>query len=124
VTTQALPALAKLALGATQNTPAQDALVRAMTLVRGQTGAVGALLFYGHEGTYAGAGVGDEPERYPESALTYIQQRLVQLRVPLAFNVADGEISHMTRAANKQRRQKNSASSSRMPTQPWLERRE
>jgi diguanylate cyclase (GGDEF)-like protein/putative nucleotidyltransferase with HDIG domain len=104
VTTQALPALAKLALGATQNTPAQDALVRAMTLVRGQTGAVGALLFYGHEGTYAGAGVGDEPERYPESALTYIQQRLVQLRVPLAFNVADGEISHMTRAANKQRR--------------------
>ncbi len=78
--------------------------MRAMTLVRGQTGAVGALLFYGHEGTYAGAGVGDETERYPEGALAYIQQRLVQLRVPLAFNLADGEISHMTRAANKQRR--------------------
>jgi diguanylate cyclase (GGDEF)-like protein/putative nucleotidyltransferase with HDIG domain len=104
VTTQALPALAKLALGATQNTPAQDMLIRAMTLVRGQTGAVGALLFYGQEGVFAGAGVGDEPERYPESALTYLQQRLVQLRVPLAFNIANGEISHMTRAANKQRR--------------------
>jgi diguanylate cyclase (GGDEF)-like protein/putative nucleotidyltransferase with HDIG domain len=104
VTTQALPALAKLALGATQNTPAQDVLIRAMTLVRGQTGAVGALLFFGEEGVYAGAGVGDEPERYPASALTYLQQRLVQLRVPLAFNLAEGEISHMTRAANKQRR--------------------
>jgi diguanylate cyclase (GGDEF)-like protein/putative nucleotidyltransferase with HDIG domain len=102
--TQALPALAKLALGATKNTPAQDVLVRAMGLVRGQTGAVGALLFYGEEGAFAGVGVGDEPDRYPESALTYLQQRLVQLRVPLAFNVADGEISHITRAANKQRR--------------------
>jgi diguanylate cyclase (GGDEF)-like protein/putative nucleotidyltransferase with HDIG domain len=28
----------------------------------------------------------------------------VQLRVPLAFNLADGEVRHMTRAANKQRR--------------------
>jgi len=102
--TQALPALAKLALGATQNSPAQDALVRAMTLVHGQTGAVGALLFYGQEGAYQGAGVGDEPARYPDSALAYLQQRLVQLRVPVAFNIVDGDVTNITRAANKQRR--------------------
>src|SRR5262245_24347761 len=75
-----------------------------MEIIRGQTGAIGALVFYGGDDGFAGAGVGDEPERYPESALTYLQQRLVQLRVPLAFNLADGDVRHMTRAANKQRR--------------------
>jgi len=104
LSTQALPALAKLALGATQNTPVADALVRATEIISANTGAVAALVFYGHEGGFHGAGVGDHLERYPESALRYLQQRLVQLRVPLAFNIADGEVRHMTRAANKQRR--------------------
>ena len=104
MSTQALPALAKLALGATQNTPAADALMRAMEIIRGHTGAVAAMVFYGDEGGFEGAGVGDQPDRYPEEALTYLQQRLVQLRVPLTFNLADGEVRHMTRAANKQRR--------------------
>jgi hypothetical protein len=66
VSTQALPALAKLALGATHNTPAADALVRAMEIIRGQTAAIGALVFYGGDDGFAGAGIGDEPERYPE----------------------------------------------------------
>jgi diguanylate cyclase (GGDEF)-like protein/putative nucleotidyltransferase with HDIG domain len=102
--TQALPALAKLALGATQNSPAQDALVRAMSLVRGQTGAVAAMLFYGEQGTYSGAGIGDTADRYPDEALTYLQQRLLQLRVPVSFNIIDGQVTNITRAANKQRR--------------------
>jgi diguanylate cyclase (GGDEF)-like protein/putative nucleotidyltransferase with HDIG domain len=75
-----------------------------MSIVSGQTGAVAALLFYGDEGVYAGAGVGDEPERYPDDALTYLQQRLLHVRIPLAFNIVEGEVRHITRAANKQRR--------------------
>jgi hypothetical protein len=105
VSTQALPALAKLALGAAHNTPPAEALVRAMEIMQGQTAAVAALVFYGDEGGgFAGAGTGDQAERYPPEVLTYLQQRLVQLRVPVAFNLADGEVRHMTRAANKQRR--------------------
>jgi diguanylate cyclase (GGDEF)-like protein/putative nucleotidyltransferase with HDIG domain len=99
-----LPSLSKLALEATHETPAAEVLVRAMELVRGQTAAISALLFYGDEGRFDGAGVGDSPERYPAAALTYVQQRLVQLRVPLAFNLGDGEVRFLTRAANKQRR--------------------
>ena len=104
MTTNALSELAKLALGATKTAPATDTLAQAAEIVRGQTGAVAALLFYGDEGGFSGCGVGDEAERYPATALTYLQQRLVQLRVPLAFNLADGEVQYITRAAAKQRR--------------------
>lgn len=104
MTARALPSLSKLALDATHATPAADVLIRAMDLVRGQTAAVSALLFYGDEGRFDGAGVGDQPDRYPADALTYVQQRLVQLRVPLAFNLVDEEVRFITRAANKQRR--------------------
>ncbi len=104
MTIQALPALAKLALGATEHSP-EEALIRAMEMVRAQTGAVSARLFYGDEGGFASAGIGDERHRYAEPALTYLLQRLVQLRVPLAFNLADDEVRYITRAATKQRRE-------------------
>lgn len=104
MTNQSLPALAKLALGATQHSPAADTLVRSLELIRGQTGAVAALIFYGGGDGFAGCGAGDDPTRYPHDALSYLQQRLIQLRVPLAFNIADGEVRFITRAANKQRR--------------------
>ena len=104
MTTKALSELARLALGATKTVPAPETLVQAMELVRNQTGAVAALLFYGDEGGFAGCGVGDDPDRYPGPALTYLQQRLVQLRVPLAFDLVDEEVSFITRAATKQRR--------------------
>jgi len=99
-----LPALAKLALGATTSAPAVELLVDAMDLVRRQTGAVSARLFYGGRDGFQGCGVGDEPGRYPPSALKYLQQRLLQLRVPLAFNLVGGEVGFITRAANKQQR--------------------
>ena len=103
--TNPLSELAKLALGATQNEPAADVLVRAMELMRSQTGAIAALVFYADQtGSLAGSGVGDDPVRYPESALTYLQQRLVQLRVPLAFNLSGDEVGFLTRATTKQRR--------------------
>jgi len=101
---RALPNLAKLALDATQESPAAEVLVRAMEIMRSQSAAVSALLFYGEEGRFEGAGVGDQPERYPTAALAYLQQRLVQLRVPLAFDLSHGEIRSLTRAAHKQRR--------------------
>lgn len=101
---KALSELAKLSLGATRVAPVADTLVQAMELVRRQTGAVSALVFYGHEGGFVGCGAGDDPARYPEAALRYLQQRLIQLRLPLAFNLHGGEVSHITRAANKQRR--------------------
>ncbi len=104
MTTNTLPAVAALALDATRASPAADTLVRAMELVQQQTGAVAAMLFYGDEGAFAGSGVGDDPDRYPEGALKYLQQRLVQLRVPLAFNLVDEEVRFITRASNKQRR--------------------
>jgi len=104
VNTKALSELAQLALNATRTSPAVDSLVQAMDLMRGQTGAAAALLWYGDEGKFSGCGVGDDPARYPDAALAYLQQRLVQLRVPLAFDLADGEVRYMTRAATKQRR--------------------
>ncbi|MDP3766478.1 MAG: hypothetical protein Q8S13_00550, partial [Dehalococcoidia bacterium] len=100
--TKALPELSKLALGATQASPAADTLVRAMQLVQSQTGAVSALVFYSDRGEFEGCGVGDDPRQYSTDALTYLQQRVIQLRVPLAFNLGDGEVRHITRAANKQ----------------------
>ncbi len=103
--TNPLSELAKLALGATKNEPATDLLVRAMELVRNQTGAIAALVFYADQsGRLAGSGMGDNPKRYSEEVLTYLQQRLVQLRVPLAFNIEDGQATSLTRASNKQRR--------------------
>lgn len=104
MTTNALSELGKLALGAARTSPAADSLVRAMELVRNQTGAVAALVFYGDQGRFAGCGVGDDPARYPDPALRYLQQRLVQLRIPLAFNLAGDEVRFMTRAENKQPR--------------------
>ncbi|MGB2695661.1 MAG: diguanylate cyclase [Dehalococcoidia bacterium] len=102
--TNALSDLAQIALGATKGAPATDTLVRAMETVRNQTGAVSALVFYSYEGQFAGCGVGDDPERYPPSALAYLQQRLVQLRLPLAFELEGDEVRYITRAATKQRR--------------------
>jgi diguanylate cyclase (GGDEF)-like protein/putative nucleotidyltransferase with HDIG domain len=97
--------LAKLAVGAGQAEAPVDALPKALHLVRSQTGAIAALAFYADpDGRLAGSGVGDDPGRYPESALTYLQQRLVQLRVPMAFNLDGAEVVFLTRAATKQRR--------------------
>jgi len=101
---RALRHLSKLALDATNATPATDVLLRATEIVRSQTAAVSTLLFYGNEGVFEGSGVGDDPGRYSHAALTYLQQRLVQLRVPLAFNLEGDQVTSLTRAANKQRR--------------------
>jgi diguanylate cyclase (GGDEF)-like protein/putative nucleotidyltransferase with HDIG domain len=102
--TKALSELARLAVGASTAAPAGDTLVRAMELVRSQTGALAVLLFYGSDGGFVGCGVGDEPGNYPESALSNLQQRLVHFRVPLAFNLSDGQVQFITRAENKQPR--------------------
>jgi len=102
--TSALSALASSALGATRAAPVADTLVRAMELVQHQTGALAAVVFYGKEGGFAGSGVGDDSSRYPESALKYLQQRLVQLRIPLAFNLEGDEVRFITRAETKQPR--------------------
>ena len=104
MTTKALSQLAQLALGATKASPAAETLVRAMELVRNQTGAVSALLFYGDGAGFAGCGIGDDTKHYSDPMLTYLQQRLVQLRVPLSFNLADDEVRHITRAEHKQPR--------------------
>ena len=104
LTERALTQLARLALDSGAAEPAGDILVRAMQQVRGHTGAVSAVMLYGDDGAFGGAGVGDQPDRYPPTALSYLQQRLVQLRVPLAFNLASGEIQFLTRASNKQQR--------------------
>ena len=104
MTTKALSQLAQLALVATKASPAAETLVRAMELVRNQTGAVSALLFYGDGAGFAGCGIGDDAKHYSDPMLTYLQQRLVQLRVPLTFNLADDEVRHITRAEHKQPR--------------------
>lgn len=104
MTTKALPQLARLALGATKAEPAVETLIRAMEFVRNQTGAISALLFYGGDAGFAGCGVGDDAGRYSDQTLTYLQQRLVQLRVPLAFNLVDDEVRNITRAEHKQSR--------------------
>ena len=101
---KALPALAKLALDATEKSPAADTVVHALELVQRETAAVAALAFYGEDGEFHGFGVNDDPTRYASAPLSYLQQRLLQLRVPLAFNIEDDEVRFITRAANKQRR--------------------
>jgi diguanylate cyclase (GGDEF)-like protein/putative nucleotidyltransferase with HDIG domain len=75
-----------------------------MELVRSQTGAVAALLFYGHEGGLAGCGSGDDAASYPQEALQYLQQRLLQLRLPLAFNLTNSQVRNLTRAEARQPR--------------------
>ncbi len=104
MTTKTLSELSKLALNATRTEPAVDSLTQAMELVRKQTGAVASLLLFGTEGKFSGCGAGDDPARYPDAALAYLQQRLVQLRVPLAFDLVNDEVRYITRAATKQRR--------------------
>ena len=104
MTTKILSELSKLALNATRTEPAVDSLTQAMELVRKQTGAVASLLLYGTEEKFSGCGVGDDPAKYADAALAYLQQRLVQLRVPLAFNLVDDEVRYITRAATKQSR--------------------
>jgi hypothetical protein len=99
-----LPALAKLALDATRESAAVDCLSEALELIRRETGAVGALVFYGELGEFSGAAANEDATRYSNEALRYLQQRLVQLRVPLAFNLEGDEVRYITRAANKQRR--------------------
>lgn len=101
---RALRNLSKVALAATNTTPAADVLLRAMEIVRAHTAALSALLFYGDEGMFESAGAGDDPARYPQAALTYLQQRLLQLRVPLAFNLDGDAVVALTRASNKQPR--------------------
>ena len=54
---------------------------------------------YGDENRLTSQFVGSDAE-FPEEALMYLQQRLVQLRVPLAFNRAEDSIDFLTRAAN------------------------
>ncbi|HET6614908.1 MAG TPA: HD domain-containing phosphohydrolase [Dehalococcoidia bacterium] len=101
---KALPALAKLALGATQQSPAADTLVEALEIIRRETGAVAALVFYGEHGEFQGAAANDDATRYPKEPLAYLQQRLLQLRVPLTFNLEGNSVRYITRAANKQQR--------------------
>jgi diguanylate cyclase (GGDEF)-like protein/putative nucleotidyltransferase with HDIG domain len=101
---KALPALAKLALDATQQTPAADTLVEALEIIRRETGAVAAVVFYGEQGEFQGAAANDDTARYPNDALAYLQQRLLQLRVPLTFNLEGSSVRFITRAANKQQR--------------------
>lgn len=101
---KSLPALAKLALDATQASPAADTIVRALELVQRDAAAVASLAFYGEHGEFQGFAVNDDPGRYSAQALTYLQQRLLQLRVPLAFNLEGDGVRFITRAANKQRR--------------------
>lgn len=99
-----LPALAKLAQTANQSRPARATLTEAIDLVRERTAALGAVVFYGDQGGFAGCGAVDDPDAFRPEALMYLQQRLVQLRVPVAFNIVEGELKFMTRAANKQQR--------------------
>ena len=75
-----------------------------MEVVRSQTGAVAALLFYGQEEGFAGCGAGDDATSYPQAALQYLQQRLLHLRLPLAFNLANDEVRYLTRAEARQPR--------------------
>jgi diguanylate cyclase (GGDEF)-like protein/putative nucleotidyltransferase with HDIG domain len=101
---KSLPTLAKLALDATHKAPAADIVVKALELVRRDSAAIAALAFYGEDGGFQGFAVNDEPSRYSPQVLTYLQQRLLHLHVPLAFNLEEGEVRYATRASNKQRR--------------------
>ncbi len=104
MSSQTLEALGKLALGASQSAPSDEQMVQALELVRARTGARAALLFSGEAGGFHRFSTREDSTDYPLQALLYLQQRLVQLRVPLAFNFDEGEIRHLTRAENKQRR--------------------
>jgi diguanylate cyclase (GGDEF)-like protein/putative nucleotidyltransferase with HDIG domain len=99
-----LAALAKLALEATEHEPLVETLVKALALMRDQTGAISALIFYEDGDRLSGSGVGEDAANYPQEALQYLQRRLQQVRLPLAFNMGGGEVRNLTRAANKQPR--------------------
>src|SRR5690348_8133064 len=103
--TSPLAALAKLALEATEHEPLVETLVKALALVRDQTGAISALIFYEDGDRLSGSGVGEDASNYGQEALQYLQRRLQQVHLPLAFNMGDGEIRNLTRAANKQPRE-------------------
>ena len=103
--THPISELARLALGATQDGMDKSVLVRAMELIQVQTGSISAMVFYAdHDGNVVTSGVGDDPMRLDKEAISYLQRRLVQLRVPLAFNVEHGKGTFITRATAKQRR--------------------
>jgi diguanylate cyclase (GGDEF)-like protein/putative nucleotidyltransferase with HDIG domain len=101
---KALPALAKLALDASRKSPSDGVLLEALEVVRKQTGAVAALVFYNDRHELAGRGVGDEPSRFSPAALAYLQRRLARLRLPLAFDLEGHEVRYLTRAESKQSR--------------------
>jgi diguanylate cyclase (GGDEF)-like protein/putative nucleotidyltransferase with HDIG domain len=103
--TSPLAALAKLALEATKQEALVETLVKAMELMRQQTGAISALIFYEDGDKLSGSGVGQDAASYPQVALQYLQRRLQQVHLPLAFNLSEGEVRNLTRAANKQPRE-------------------
>lgn len=98
-----LASLSKLALSATDAPSDRHAPVHAMELIRRRTGAVAVAMYYGEGGRFASSALGSDME-FSDEALMYLQQRLVQLRVPLAFNLSNEGVGFLTRAANKQRR--------------------
>jgi diguanylate cyclase (GGDEF)-like protein/putative nucleotidyltransferase with HDIG domain len=98
-----LAALAKLALNTAHQPGDQDVLRQAAELLRRRTGAVTVAIYYGADAQFACEAVGQELD-LPHEALIYLQQRLVQLRVPLAFNLSGSKVEFITRASNKQRR--------------------
>lgn len=98
-----LATLAKLALRVAQGQPEDSALTEAAALVQRRTGAVTVALVYAEGDGFGSSAVGQDIDLAPE-ALMYLQQRLVQLRVPLAFNLVQDKVEFITRASNKQRR--------------------
>ncbi len=98
--------MAKLALNAAHRpgVPGDPAVLReAAELLRRRTGAITVAIYYGDASMFACESVGQRLE-LPHDALVYLQQRLVQLRVPLAFNISGAKVDFITRASNKQRR--------------------
>ena len=103
--TNPISELCRLALAGTQDGMNESVLTRAMKLLQAQTGSISTFVFYSdHRGNLVTSGVGDDPTRLDTEAISYLQQRLVQLHVPLAFDVDDGKVSFITRATSKQRR--------------------
>ncbi len=99
-----LAALAKLALGSAHSQSGQDGVLsQAAELVRRRTGAVSVAIVHGDGDGFASIVVGQDLG-IPQDVLMYLQQRLVQLRVPLAFNLSRDKVEFITRASNKQRR--------------------
>ena len=100
--THPISELARLALGASQDGMDKSVLVRAMELIQVQTGSISAMVFFAdHDGNVVTSGVGDDPMRLDKEAISYLQRRLVQLHVPLAFNVENGRGTFITRATAK-----------------------